>query len=101
MATYNLTTKSAAVMCVGTDPCRPRPRKNWRRMIARIAIVILAVGCDGCTETIAMKNPTTGEVYTCGGHPLLLPIYAMVAKGHDEECVKDYKDQGFVRATTN
>jgi hypothetical protein len=37
----------------------------------------------------------------CGGHPLLLPIYAMVAKGHDQECMKDYKDQGFVRAATN
>ena len=48
-----------------------------------------------------MHNPTTGQTFACGGHPLVLPIYAMVAQSHDQDYVKDYKDQGFVRAATN
>jgi hypothetical protein len=74
MTTSYLATKARAVMCFGVDPCRPGTRETCRRIIAYTALVIIAFGCAGCTETITMKNPTTGEVYACGGHPLLLPI---------------------------
>ena len=49
------------------------------------------------TETIYMKNRTTGETAICGAHSMAFPIYATVAATHDQECVQNYKDQGFVR----
>jgi hypothetical protein len=49
------------------------------------------------TDTIYLKNQATGETATCGGHPLAFPIYATVAAAHDQDCVQDYKDQGYVR----
>jgi hypothetical protein len=56
------------------------------------------IALSACTtETIYMKNPSTGEVATCGAHPLAFPIYATVAATHDQDCVNDYKAQGFVR----
>jgi len=64
----------------------------------RATALLLLVGLAGCsTETIYLKNPATGETATCGGHPLAFPIYATVAASHDQECVQDYKEQGFVR----
>jgi hypothetical protein len=65
----------------------------------KIALALVALlALSACTtETIYMKNPRTGEVATCGSHPLAFPIYATVAAAHDEDCVNDYKAQGFVR----
>jgi hypothetical protein len=68
------------------------------RVIWAIA-ACLALG--GCTEAIQMRNPSTGQVATCGNHPLAFPIYATIAATHDHECVQDYKDLGYVRAATN
>jgi len=65
----------------------------------------LMAGCvalAGCTtEVIQMRNPTTGQVATCGNHSLAFPIYATIASTHDHECVQDYKEQGYVRAAVN
>jgi hypothetical protein len=44
-----------------------------------------------------MRHPTTGQVATCGAHPLAFPIYATIAATHDKDCVQDYKEQGYVR----
>lgn len=64
----------------------------------RLVICFLPLLLAACsTETIYMKNPTTGQTATCGGHPLAFPIYATVASSHDQECVQDYKEQGYVR----
>jgi hypothetical protein len=64
----------------------------------RIFALFLLVTPAACTtDTVYLRNPTTGETATCGGHPLAFPIYATVASTHDQECVQDYKDQGFVR----
>ena len=65
-----------------------------RHFLALFLLCALA-GCS--TETIYMKNQTTGEVATCGDHPLAFPIYATIAATHDQECVQNYRDQGFVR----
>jgi hypothetical protein len=59
---------------------------------------LLLLATAGCTETISMRNPATGEVATCGAHPLAFPIYATIASTHDRECVQDFKEQGYVRA---
>lgn len=64
----------------------------------RIFVLLLPFLLAACsTETIYMKNQTTGQIATCGGHPLAFPIYATVASSHDEDCVKDYKEQGYAR----
>jgi hypothetical protein len=45
-----------------------------------------------------MNNRTTGETAICGAHSMAFPIYATIAATHDQACVQNYKDQGFVRA---
>ena len=65
----------------------------------RLLIIAALLALPACTtEAIYMRNPKTGEVATCGAHPLAFPIYATVAASHDHECVEDYREQGFVRA---
>ena len=66
-------------------------------MIRIIALFFLFALAACTTETIYMKKQATGEAATCGAHPLALPIYAMIAATHDQECVQNYKDQGFAR----
>jgi hypothetical protein len=66
----------------------------------RIGLMFLVslVGLTACTtESIYMKNPASGEVAECGGHPLAFPIYATIAATHDADCVRDYKEQGWLR----
>lgn len=69
------------------------------RMIIAAAVLGLA-GC-GPTDTILMRNYATGATATCGAHSLGNP-YAIVASTvaviGDQDCVRDYKEQGFVRA---
>jgi hypothetical protein len=66
--------------------------------MGRIFALILLAGLSSCTtETIYMKNRATGETAICGAHPMAFPIYATIAATHDQECVQNYKDQGFVR----
>lgn len=67
--------------------------KQMRRMV--LALLILPSACT--TETIYMKNPSTGALATCGAHPLAFPIYATIAATHDHDCVQDYKEQGYIR----
>lgn len=60
-----------------------------------LALLMLLPACT--TETIHMRNPSTGDLATCGAHPLAFPIYATIAATHDHDCVQDYKEQGYVR----
>ena len=64
-----------------------------RFLLAALGALALA----GCTQTMYMKDPKTGVVAECGDHPAVFVIYAMVASGHDEQCVQDYKQEGYVR----
>jgi hypothetical protein len=66
----------------------------------RLIGLIFLVALSGCTEAIHLRNAETGQVATCGDHPLVFPIYATIAATHDGECVRDYKEQGFVRVAT-
>lgn len=68
------------------------------RLWCLLAVLLLSQACT--TETIYLKNPATGEVATCGAHPLAFPIYATVAASHDQECVRDFRDQGYVRVAS-
>lgn len=59
------------------------------------------VALGACTtEAIYMKNRATGETAICGAHSMAFPIYATIAATHDQECVQNYKDQGFLRVAT-
>lgn len=62
-----------------------------------VALVLLGALSACSTETIYMKNRVTGEAAVCGDHSMAFPIYATIAATHDQECVQNYKDQGFVR----
>ncbi len=51
----------------------------------------------GCAETITMRNPKSGEIVTCGPYRTTgmgAQAGAMLA----QQCVQDWKEQGFVRA---
>jgi hypothetical protein len=69
--------------------------------VIRLLAMCSLLAISACTtETVYMKNQATGAAATCGGHPLAFPIYATIAATHDQECVQDYKDQGYVRVAT-
>jgi len=68
-----------------------------RVLLLGLGLIYSLAGCS--TETIYMKNPTTGETATCGDHPLAFPIYATIAATHDQDCVNDYKSQEYVRTS--
>lgn len=72
-----------------------------RAYVIAVAAAGMTIALGGCTEAIRMTNPTTGQVATCGNHPLLFPIYATVASTNDRDCVQDFKEQGYVRAATS
>ena len=63
----------------------------------RWILLVSLVALPACTEAIHLRNPATGQVATCGNHPLAFPVYATIASTHDQECVRDFKEQGFVR----
>jgi hypothetical protein len=61
----------------------------------RVALLVLvAVTLAGCMDSVAMRNPNTGEMTKCG--PYFGNAYANAAR--EAQCVRDYKEQGFVRA---
>ena len=64
----------------------------------RLGLLLVPLILASCTtEAIYMRDPKTGQTATCGAHPLAFPIYATIAASHDQECVQDYKEQGYVR----
>ena len=77
--------------------CNPNNRSVGVKMTRVIALALLTVLAACTTETIYMKNRATGETAICGAHSMAFPIYATIAATHDQECVQNYKDQGFVR----
>jgi hypothetical protein len=71
-------------------------------MQANRAIALTIMGCTvlalgACTDSKSyMKNPTTGEVVTCGGrHPYT--VVESAVQRREAQCIQDYKEQGFVR----
>ena len=64
---------------------------------ARLSTAILLLALTSCTESIYMKDPKTSIVATCGNHPMAFPIYATIAASKDQDCVQNYKEQGYVR----
>lgn len=61
--------------------------------IGLIAIVILTVGA--CSSGIQMHNPTTGATATCGPYSMVGGGYSAAVR--EAQCVRDYKEQGYVR----
>ena len=56
--------------------------------------LLLLVMLPSCTTgTIYLTNSATGQVVSCGGHPLAFPIYATIASTHDRECVRTTRNK--------
>jgi hypothetical protein len=71
-------------------------RATVRRMLLVLAAIAAAALC-GCTDSIIMRNPATGETTDCGGH-YAAGLYAFSANQRAETCVADYRAQGWLRA---
>ncbi len=69
--------------------------------MTRIATAtLLLLGLAACTTpTTTLQNPKTGQVTTCGGSSGASwaggAIGYHIQKGNDEDCVNNYKSQGF------
>jgi hypothetical protein len=63
------------------------------------AFLILTIGLAlvGCTESIKMRNPKTGEIATCGPYPST-GIPSLNTPARESQCISDYQRQGFERA---
>jgi hypothetical protein len=69
--------------------------KRYPLTLATLLLTTLALGAcaDGRTY---MKNPTTGQVVTCGTrHPYT--VVESAVEQREAQCIQDYKEQGFVR----
>lgn len=65
-------------------------------------LVIIATSLlllTACTDSIWMKNPTTGQTVDCGQRYVgLAKDFKMEGTAAQEgQCISDYKEQGFVR----
>jgi hypothetical protein len=74
------------------------------RFVARSAVVlwsVVLVGCSGNTsragsETVYLRNSTTGQVVACGPYQSTEPSGPDSASV-ERKCVEDYQGQGFVQ----
>ena len=57
-------------------------------------LALMTVACT--TESIYMKNPTTGAVVKCGS-PHANTLAEPAVQQREAQCIQDYKEQGFVR----
>ena len=78
------------------------PRKNKHREGAMQTIRTVAIAALGCATLACadgrtyLKNPTTGQVVTCGTRHPYTVVESAVEK-REAQCIQDYKEQGFVR----
>jgi len=66
----------------------------------RYGVLLIPFLFSACsTDLIYLKNKETGEVVHCGGHFVGLDKDFKIEGIAQEEsqCIKDYKEQGFVR----
>ena len=72
------------------------------RGLASTATILVLGALTACTtpQTI-LRNPTTGQVVTCGGNTASSvaggAIGYSIQRGADNRCVESYVAQGFVR----
>jgi hypothetical protein len=67
-------------------------------MRANLAVLILltAAALVGCSETVKLRNPATGETATCG--PYMLDSVGSDSQAQREaRCISDYQRQGYQR----
>jgi hypothetical protein len=75
-------------------------RFQYSRPFKLVAVVMLAyavIAITGCANSRTyLKNPATGDVVKCGSlHPVTLAEWAV--QNREAQCIKDYKEQGYVR----
>lgn len=61
-----------------------------------IVILFLVILIAGCTQTVYMKNQKTSEVVECGPYQAG-GIPALAGAMREAQCIRDYKEQGYVR----
>lgn len=73
------------------------------RFVALAALLlgsVVLVGCSGNTsassETVYLRNSTTGQVVACGPYPSTEPSGSASASA-ERKCIEDYQGQGFVQ----
>lgn len=61
--------------------------------------LLLIILLTGCTQSIYMKNPKTGQTVDCGQHWVgIEKDFKMEGTAAQEsQCIGDYKEQGFTR----
>ena len=66
----------------------------------RWIVLLLSVGLVACTYPVVMKNPKSGQIAYCGPYWTGLASDYSLSGVIDRElqCVRDFKEQGFVRA---
>lgn len=68
-----------------------------------LAVVLPALTLAACTTpATALRNPSTGQVVTCGGNTASSiaggAVGYSIQRGADDRCVANYVQQGFVRS---
>jgi hypothetical protein len=64
----------------------------------RWVVVFSALALLACSHTdpVYMKNAATGKVVVCGPYKNN-DFNATAAATHEQQCIQDYKEQGFLR----
>jgi hypothetical protein len=61
-----------------------------------LALGLAALALGGCTQSIVMRNPTTGATAKCGPY-LLTTAQRYASTVRESLCVEDFQRQGYVR----
>jgi hypothetical protein len=63
-----------------------------------MGILVLCAAVSACTDSVKLKNPTTGETAQCGPYQLEGMGQPASVATREARCLDDYQRQGFVRA---
>ena len=62
----------------------------------KYALVLGLLVLAACTTPIKMRNPATGAVAQCGPYRYS-GLQAQASAFREAQCIRDYKEQGYVR----
>jgi hypothetical protein len=62
----------------------------------RALLIAAIVALSGCTQSIVMRNPTTGATAKCGPY---YPQNSPAAAYRETRCIEDFQRQGYVRTS--
>ena len=62
----------------------------------RLLLVFLWLMLTGCTSTVVLRHPQTGQTAKCGPY-YSFGLYYFMATERERTCVQDFQRQGFER----